>query len=494
MKILLIQPAKPSDHSEAAKSWSLCKPMSLLYLYAALEQHGRHSASILDFEKAFAEDKNINIYNKLKNISADIYGVTATTFTRFEAINIIRIVKEIFPERKVIVGGVHFMYTDVDVLTHIKEVDYVIRGEGEVTLPNLLDVIENGGDISQVRGISYRKNNIVIRNPDQDLFNDLDNVPIYKYKTPLEYPEFLMGPNQPVPAVSIMTSRGCPNNCIFCAKAGMKYRHHSTDYVIKEIEYYKENYDIHAFNFLDLTFTANPRRSQELCEAIIEKKINIKWWCETRANIPLDLLDIMYRAGCRYLVMGVETGSEKVMQNLHKGISKNQINNVVEYATKIGINVQCYFMFSHLGETFEDAMETLNYMDYLKDKFGVQCGFQPCMILPGSQIEKISLERGLLPDHFSWSIPYEDKKNEELEQLATIPLFFDLMSFEQVKSIFKMSRYSSYISERYVTSNIMRIFKAVYKYGFFKVLYTAVNDLTTYIKYKQKRKNKYRLV
>ena len=423
MKITLIQPAKPNDDSPAGKSWSLCKPMSLLYLLAALEKKSSHSPSIIDFEQIFALDPNAEVRSILEKDQADIYGVTATTFTRFEAINIINLLREVHPKKPIIVGGVHFMYADIDTMQNVPAVDFVIRGEGEITLIRLLDALEYGIDLSTVRGLTYRKNGMIERTEDQDVFEDLDSVPIFEYKSPVEYPEFLMGPNVEIPAVSIMSSRGCPNNCVFCAKAGMKYRHHSTEYVIKEIKHYITNYNIRAFNFLDLTFTANPRKAKELCEAIVKEKLDIQWWCETRANIPLSLLNLMYKAGCRYLVMGVESGSERVLKNLQKGISKAQVNAVIERATSIGIDLTCYFMYSHLTEKFVDAVETIKYMDMLKKKFNIHCAFQPCLILPGTKIEKIAIMKGLLPTDFSWSKQYQDLRNSEIEQLTGIPLF-----------------------------------------------------------------------
>ncbi|MCU0595770.1 MAG: B12-binding domain-containing radical SAM protein, partial [Desulfobacterota bacterium] len=333
--------------------------------------------------------RNKPLQEVFQNSNSDVYGITATTFTRFEAIKIAKHLRALRPNSRIVVGGVHFMYCPEDTLKKVPEIDVVVRGEGEVTIVELLDAIGSGHELQQVKGISYREGNGVIHNPDQPLFEDLDALPVYTDFTWEQYPEYLFGYPEPVPATSVISSRGCPYKCIFCAKAGMKYRLRSAQKVVDEIQLLKEKLRVDAINFLDLTFTANPKHVRAVCQEIIQRDLKIKWWCESRVNIPLELLDIMKAAGCVALVIGVESGSSRVLSTISKNISTAAVLAFCERCIELGIIVQPYFMFSHPGESREDVQQTLELILRL-EKRKSSCSFQPTMIYPGTEIETIA--------------------------------------------------------------------------------------------------------
>jgi radical SAM superfamily enzyme YgiQ (UPF0313 family) len=441
MKIALLQPAKPKDSAPAASHWSLCRPLSLLFLASAIRKSGQHTCEIIDLERLFALNSSATLESILSTVKADAFGITATTFTRHDAIATAKILRKYNPSVPIIVGGVHFMYCASDALSSVPEIDIVVRGEGEQATVELLNALSKDGDLSSILGISYRTSEgDVSHNQDSNLFEDLDSCEIHDFQSPADYPEYLFGSNEPIKAVSIMTSRGCPYHCLFCAKAGMKYRHRSSDSVISEIKYFQTHYGIYAFNLLDLTFTASPKRSIELCNAIIKEELDIQWWCETRANIPLDLIPLMAEAGCRHLVIGVETGSPRILNRIQKGVDLGQVERVIAESVKSGISPTCYFMLSHPGETYKDAQETLTFIRYLINKYEVCCALQPCMVLPGTKIEEIARKNGSLPHNFSWSAPYFEKSNLELGQVSNIPLFWDSLSFNELKMLLEEFR------------------------------------------------------
>ncbi len=444
MKITLIQPPKPTYNAEAEKHWELARPFSLFYLASSLEKETEYEVQILDLEHK--RYRNIPFEEIFKDNDSDIFGVTGTTYTRFEAINIAKCIKKIHPESFLIAGGVHFMYCAKDTLERIPEIDLVVRGEGDITIVELANAIHERRNFENIKGITYRRDDCeVIENPDRLIFEALDSIPLYTKFTWDEYPEYLFGYPERIRAISVMSSRGCPYKCIFCSKAGMKYRLRNAKSVVDEIELLKERFNIKGINFLDLTFTANPSHVKAVCQEMIDRNINLKWWCESRANIPLYLLDIMKQAGCVSLAIGVESGSPRILSEISKGISIEQVMNFCKKCGEIGIIVTPYFMFSHPDETREDVKQTLALI-YILEKFTAPCSFQPCIIFPGTELEKIAYSNSILPRGFSWCNPYESDLNIELGQLANIPLFIDKLAPDELKDSIKERRFKQSVN------------------------------------------------
>jgi anaerobic magnesium-protoporphyrin IX monomethyl ester cyclase len=432
MDILLIQPPKPAFGSNAESYWTLTRPTSLFFLAAAIKKYTAFTVGIIDFESRAYHDKNIE--EVLRSRKVRVFGITAVTFTRFEAIGIARLVKKIYPDAFVVMGGVHFSFCAEDTLQRVSAVDAIVRGEGEIPLVNLLQILDRGGDLSAVKGLSFRQNGTIIHNPEQNAFENLDELPVYKEFNWEEYPEYLFGIHKKVKAVSVIASRGCPYHCIFCSKAGMKYRLRNVESVVDEMEYMKGTFDINGINFLDLTFTANPLHLKALCTEIKRRKVNLQWWCESRANIPIESLEWMKQAGCVALVIGVESGSPTVLKRISKEISLEQVKIFCSRAAELGITVQPYLMFSHPDETMEDVKKSQAFMAEL-EKTSRPCSFQPTMIFPGTEIEKIALAKNIIPPGFSWNEPYFSELNIELGQLSNIPLFIDRLSPNEMRRI-----------------------------------------------------------
>jgi anaerobic magnesium-protoporphyrin IX monomethyl ester cyclase len=487
MRILLIQPAKHRVGSAAEAHWSLCRPYSLLYIQAYCEKYSDHEVLLLDIERELISNQQFDYQRSLSEIAPDVIGFTATTFTRHEAREAIFQAREILPAAVIVVGGVHFMNCDVDTIDSISAVDIVVRGEGERIFVELLDALAKRRQLNDIKGITYRNSEgVAVRNPDADLFADLDDVTVYNYKSPFEYPEYYFGSKQKIPATSIMTSRGCPYKCIFCAKSGMQYRYRSTASVIEEIEYYKENFGIRSFNFLDLTFTANTERAEQLCDELIRRKLSMQWWCETRANIPLRLVTKMAAAGCDSFVVGVESGSSNVLKSIQKGVTLEQVESLVQYSLQVGITPICYFMFSHPGETLKDAMETIKFIVRLKKRYSVESTFQPCMIFPGTKIEVLARDSSLIGHKYSWSDEFYDEFNSTMEQATNIPLFVDIMTKNELVHVYqtwvKFRRWAC-ATKRYKKLSKNRVLYAINKYGIGGIISEFQKDISSYLRF-----------
>ena len=436
MNITLIQPPKPNYGVQSEDHWELSRPFSLFFLAASIEKHTRFEVQIVDLEQK--KYRNIPLEEVFHNNDSRIFGITATTYTRYEAVKIAKHIKQIYPTSITVVGGVHFMHCAKDTLARVPEVDIVVRGEGEIIIVELANAISSGQSIENIRGIAYRNDVNIVINQDQDLFEDLDNLPFYTNFSWEEYPEYLFGYTERIRAISVMSSRGCPFNCVFCSKAGMKYRVRNAKKVVDEIQQLKDRFDIGGINFLDLTFTADPSHVKAVCNEMIDRKLGLKWWCESRANIPLDLLDIMQQAGCVSTVVGVESGSPRILSTISKKISPDQVLAFCEKCSDLEIFVNPYFMFSLPGETIEDLKLTLDMIFKLEKLRGIgPCAFQPTLILPGTEIERISYSKGLLKKDFSWYEPYHSNFNVKLGQLPNIPLFIDKLKPDTLVEILK---------------------------------------------------------
>lgn len=260
-------------------------------------------------------------------------------------------------------------------------------------------MLETGGKLSSVKGICYKENGSLIQNSTRPLIKDVDEIPFpdftlcHRFK---EYPSEYFN--------RILTSRGCPFNCIYCMSSklwGKKVRFRSPEKVFKEIKYRYQKFGVRSFKFNDDTFTLNRGRLEKLCTLIIKEKMKIKWECDTRADtLNEEVLTIMKSAGCFQLNIGVESGSEKILNFIKKGESLEAIKKAFILAKKVKIKALAYFMMGFPIETKEDILRSIEVMKEIKPD-GVCWGlFTP---YPGSEIYNHLNETGALTTPMDWS-------------------------------------------------------------------------------------------
>jgi anaerobic magnesium-protoporphyrin IX monomethyl ester cyclase len=446
----------------------------LLYLAAALRGQSHYRVSIVDLGKqSFQATSPEAVF---ENDDARIFGITSTTYTRIEAIAIARAIRRLHPDSLIVAGGVHFMHAADDTLLHVAEIDIVVRGEGELTIVEIADAVRTGRSWHDIKGIAYLRDGAVINNPPQDRCIDLDGLPFqceqYSWD---EYPEYLYGVKERIKAASLMSSRGCPYECIFCAKQDTGYRTRNAKAVVDEVEALQSRFAVDAVNFLDLSLTASPRHVIDLCHELRDRGLGIVWWCESRASMPLDLLEEMKMAGCASVAIGVESGSARILSRLRKRITPEQVMSFCKKASRLGISVQCYFMYSHPEETVADVMETIDFMSALGD-FAL-CTIQPTMVFPGTEIELLARAKGLIPADFSWSLPYESSLGTELGQLSNCPLYVEAISPDFMRRIQPIVTEMT-MSKAYAEQSVWQILLKAYRH--FAVNRRPVPDYVTW--------------
>lgn len=343
---------------EGAGDHPLFPPLGLAYIAAVLEQNSFDVKVIdcpvegMDHEKLKAE---LNAYQP------GIVGVGAMTQTFESALKTAHAAKEVCPDTEVVMGGPHATFQDKEILAQEKVVDVIVRGEGEETLLELAQK-PNGTSLSGIRGITYRNDDQIIQTPARPFIQNLDALPLPAYHLiPIE--KYRINGKKIFPVIS---SRGCPFQCSFCVASemfGRTFRARSAKNVLDEIELLKNKYGAEGTQFQDDTLTFDKKRALDICDGMIERKINLKWGCGTRADVVTkEILAKMHKAGCQEVCFGVESGCQRIRDSLKKKVTTEQCENAIKWAKDTGIFVTVSIILGYPGETKDTIQESLDFV------------------------------------------------------------------------------------------------------------------------------------
>jgi len=393
MKILLIQtPAKVMRYTYGP-------PLGLGYLASCAEKKG-HTVKIV--ETNILNYKLRHIKKEIKNFNPDIVGISATTQHIREALTIAKISKKINPDCPTILGGTHPTFRSKELLEKNPYVDIIVRGEGEETFVELLENIGKK-DLRGVKGISFKIDGKVIENENRKLIEDIDSIPfpayhlfsMDKYRTTLRDMGIFGEPGQRYGAV--LTSRGCPFNCIFCTNTligGKKWRGRSPENVIEEIKLLKDKYKCGVIEFLDSTFTIDKKRAIRICQLINEEGIDIKLLVQTRVDLfDEDIALALKKAGCVMILFGFESGVQKTLDYLNKGFKLEDSERAVKIAKAAGFHPAGFFIVGVPGETKIMVDKTIAFAKKLDLKY---TGFTLFTPYPGTKVYDFAKENNLL--------------------------------------------------------------------------------------------------
>lgn len=423
MKIMLVRPAYSPLYqliTSKTKYKEVVPPLGLLYIAAALEQDG-HQVEIVDGE---VDDlTSSEILQRIELSKPQVVGVSATTVDFDYASLILREAKERF-NLTTILGGAHPTVLPTEVLSENPHIDYLVRGEGEITACELLKELEGGANFSQISGLSYRQGGEVINNPDRPFMPDL-NKNVLPARHLVNQSKYIL----PVPGkgmrrmTSIQTMRGCPFACIYCYRMfGKHVRFRDPVLVVDEIEDCINNYGIECVVFVDDTFALKPERVIELCEQIIKRKLKFSWYCFSRADtIKEELLGIMKDAGCKEISIGVESGNQEILDIASKNIKLEQYIKAYELLGKFGFERRGSFI---LGLPYENSKTLRDTVDFAKRLSLDRAFFNICTPYPATQLFQMAQRmEGLRLTTNSWKefkrwgnavIELEDVSRDEL--------------------------------------------------------------------------------
>lgn len=407
------------------------------YIASWLEKYG-YEAVITD-PHTFNWDIKKSVEEVLKH-NPDAVGVAATTNNRFKGIALIKGLKKRNPDLFIFVGGPHFTMTAENALKVVPEIDAVVKGEGEITTQELLDALKDKKDFNGVLGIFYRdRQNNIIETPNRPFLQDINaftlNWELFELK---KYYRTIDGTN--IRAVGVMSSRGCPNFCVFCVSAAFwkaVLRLRDPIKFVDEVEYLKNKYGFEGFDFWDDTLTVSKEHVRAICNEILRRNLNIKWYAPTRANtIDKEILSLMRKAGCIRISFGAESGSPRILKLIKKGIVPEQVISAAQMASDVGMKVMINFMVNLPYETLEDLKMTINLMKKLNSIKNVTAAYGFSIIYPGTEMEIIAKKEGWFPKDFSWNEPYKSEKYKIAGVDSSLPLMeWSGAEIEKIKAI-----------------------------------------------------------
>ncbi len=441
MRICLINPPRISP-----KSWgkpNVFQPLELAYIAALLErQHkviiidapteGRRNLEEIDGTKYRVGLAYNEIADRIRRWSPDVVDIHIPFSGWWKtAYEVASTVKNIDKDIVTVLSGLYPSARPVDSLTQ-PNIDFVIIGEAEYTMLELVDVLEQRTqeNFKKIRGIGYIKNRKTVITPPRPEIQDLDALPFpARHLLPME--EYFAAVKEIPPRGEIhkpwtmmITSRGCPHKCVFCSihvVMGKRWRGRSPENVVDEIEQVVHTYRVKQIDFLDDNMTLDKKRMKKICDLIVERSLNIEWYAPNgvRADsLDENLLRKMKASGCKKIRIAPESGVQRVVDKIiKKNLDLKKVENAVILSRKVGIKVGCFFIIGLIGETKEDILATIKYAYKLRQLGADSFYFSYATPLYGTELYEQAKRGGFLRDCFS------DEALAAVEPLIETPEF-----------------------------------------------------------------------
>jgi len=399
--VLLINPTfnVHEHYGKLSDAASLLLPVSLLYLGGMLEAQGV-PVRIMDGQCDDLSEPSL--LRMIEEMKPAFVGITMLTPTSFDAHKIAAIVKAHHPNMFVLAGGTHPTVLPEEVMED-RNIDVIAISEAEHTLIELYNILSNSRDrnaLRDVAGIWYRDGEEIVKTADRPLFSDLDKLPLPMWHgVKMDLYHQVPDSSFARPMRVMMSSRGCPFKCIFCSArqvSGFKYRAHSAERVVEEMEILVNKYNARQIIFLDDNFIISKKRVFEICELIMKKGYHKKlvWTAAGRADeVNEPLLKAMKDAGCKMISFGIESGSPRLLELMKKGEKKEHIEKAVAMARKAGLKTRGTLILGFPTETREESIETIEFAKRLGLDFAK---FSLATPYPGTALYNIAKERGLI--------------------------------------------------------------------------------------------------
>jgi len=376
-------------------------PLGIGYLVSSLKQF--HEVESYHFNNMKKAENEIPL--KCLSFKPNVVGLTCSSFNRGSVRKMIKLVKSIDKNIVIILGGVHASYC-YDQMLNIYDADYVVIGEGETTLHELCDAIENNKSITSIKGIAYKREDSILLNPAGSSIDNLDELPIPDF----EYARHNIEQNK---MGFIITSRGCPVRCSFCSTSsywGQKIRKISVQRIADEIEALISKFNIKKLFFHDDTFNLGISRVMNICSEIKRRGFKIEWGCNCRVKpISEEMIACMVDAGCRHICWGIESGSQEMLENIHKKISLSDICHAFELSEKYSniMSTGAFTMVGNPGESEKTIQETVSFLNTLRITDAPSTSI--LYVLPGTLQYETFRKKGFIRDD-DWikydSVPY----------------------------------------------------------------------------------------
>jgi len=366
MKCALIIPAwAPEDifsTKTAGSQINYWQPLGTLYVAAVLQQAGHE---VRFYNGAFMGHDEI--IAQVSQYQPEFVGLYSTAFGWGKAKKTAAAIKSILAPVFIVVGGPYPVALKEKCLTDSPDIDAVVTGEGEITVVEMLARLGAGKGLAGVEGVAYRQDGEIKKNPPRPLITDLDALPYPARELLGEAGKYIPPPAtyKRKPVAVIMTARGCNRNCLYCfqidkhRKSGIRYR--SVENVMAEIErVLSQGY--REIKFIDDTLAADYNRAMTIAREIKNRGLDFTWFASAVVNqVDKPLLQAFKDAGCWAILFGAESGVQKDLNTIRKGITPDQIRKAVKAAKEVGLTVYTPFLFGIPGQTYEDGLKTIEF-------------------------------------------------------------------------------------------------------------------------------------
>lgn len=369
MRVVLIDP--PTSFDQIYGDWDLsavdtyCPPLGLLHLASYVREHG-HDPYVIDATgRGWAEKEVVDF---ALSLNPGIVGLSARTINVYNASRIADGLRGNGFTGPIVLGGAHVTAVPVATLGRFSSVDYAVIGEGELTLLELIEALECGREIRDLEGVAWRDSvGRPVVNPPRPRIQDLDSLPFPAWDLlpnfPGGYPHNALETKR-LPAASVITSRGCPGQCTFCDTSvfGSKVRQHSAEYTLRMIRHLRSTYGVRDLMFLDDNFLLDRKKLFAVCDGMIKEEMGLTWYCMGHAKLfTEDRLTRIRDAGCWFIELGIESGSDRILKIIRKKTTKAEVAEAVRHAREAGLKVKGNFIFGFPTETRETLDETIDF-------------------------------------------------------------------------------------------------------------------------------------
>ena len=416
-------------------------PLGMLYL-AATAQKENHEVNLYDLAAGNASYESF--IQEIKSVNPQILCFSIYTTNLENSTTIINNIKRLLPETIVIVGGPHISALPRETISNCQPIDFEVFGEGEVTFIELIKAIQSKGDFSKIDGLCYRDGTEIIQNKPRERLKDLDSIPFPAYELvkrfKYAYDKFAYGRKVGIAA----SSRGCPYNCTFCNKSvfGNKYIRRSPQNLIDELHFQKKVLGIDELYFVDDLFVTDQKWLDRFLDLYKKSGLKLPWKCLGRVDQVEEATYVkMKEGGCFLLQFGVESGDQRILNSIRKGITVEKAKEAVRSCQRAGINAASFFILGHPGETYQSAIKTIKAAQEINADV---CHFFVLVPFPGTYNYQF------VPDELkkNWkSIRYYHKNEYPMSLCEIEP--------EELYYLEKQARYEFYGRLQYFVHNVL---------------------------------------
>jgi anaerobic magnesium-protoporphyrin IX monomethyl ester cyclase len=388
----------PNCRIKGIFSFSFLPSLALLSLIAVLKEHG-YDAQYIDADRDSLTDDDVVRILREKKI--DVAGITCNSFQADAALTLASHIKKEMPECRIIVGGPYPSSLKGELLREHHSLDSVVFSEGEETMLELARAYDSGADLSSIRGLCWREGDRVVENETRPLIEDIDALPFPSYDSAgdlLRYPG--VPPVERPPSLHIMASRGCPFECLFCTKSvwGRRVRLRKPARIVDEIEYLHRHKKINEIFFHDDTMNVDRHWFSSLCDEIKGRDLHrtMAFKAPFRVNerlIDKELLIQAKNAGIYMIFFGVESGNQKVLDAIRKGITVEEIRRAFRLCHEVGLKTYASFMVGNFEETAQSVDDSIALCREINP---TALGFSVATAFPGTAFNEEAFRRGWL--------------------------------------------------------------------------------------------------